>query len=289
MKIKNYLKEMRIHHYIKNLLIFAPLACSGQLFNINKLTNVLLGFLSFCFMCSAIYFINDIQDIEKDRNHPKKCNRPIASGKISKKAAILFTLFLILLSLIFNLFIFSWLSTIILLIYFVTNVLYSKYIKNIPIIDIAIIALGFLLRTVYGSIISEIKISNWLYLVVLSVSFYFALGKRRNEFKKNSSGSSREVIKKYTYEFLNQNMYMSMTLVNIFYALWTTDETTIKAYNNDYLIWTVLLVILICMRYSLIIEGDSDGDPVDVLLKDKPLIVLCLIYLIIMFLSLYIL
>ena len=94
MKIKIYLKEMRVHHYIKNLLIFAPLACSGQLFNINKLTNVLFGFLSFCFMCSAIYFINDIQDIEKDRNHPKKCNRPIASGKISKKAAILFTIFI---------------------------------------------------------------------------------------------------------------------------------------------------------------------------------------------------
>lgn len=284
--MKYYLKEMRVHHYIKNLLVFVPLACSGQFFNPDKLTSSVYAFLSFCFISSAIYYINDIRDIEKDRNHPTKCNRPIAAGKISIKSAIVFTIFLIMLAATFNALCFNSYSSLLILLYFAINLGYSFGLKNIPLLDIAILVAGFLIRALYGSIVTEIHISNWLYLVIISVAFYLGLGKRRNELTKHGD-DTRKVIKKYPFAFLDNNMHICMALTFVFYALWTVDEKTIAVYHNNGLIWTVPVVMLIFMKYSLTVEGNSDGDPVEVLIHDKVLVGLCVIYLIIMFALLY--
>lgn len=165
------------------------------------------------------------------------------------------------------------------------NVLYSIKLKHMPIVDIVILALGFLFRVLYGSEITGIGISNWLYLTILVFSFYMGLGKRRNEFRKVGN-EGRKVLKYYNETFLTNNMYMCMALGIVFYSLWCID---INSQNNKFIniIWTVPLVMVICMRYSLHIEGDSLGDPVDVLLSDKMLIGLTSIYAIIMFLMLY--
>lgn len=287
MKIKYYLKEMRVHHYIKNLLVFVPLACSGQFFNQSKLISSIYAFLSFCFISSTIYFINDIRDIEKDRNHPTKRNRPIAAGQISIKSAVVFTIILIAIAIDFNVICFNIYSSLLLLLYFVINLGYSFGLKNIPLLDISILVTGFLIRALYGSVVTEIHISNWLYLVIMSVAFYLGLGKRRNELKRQGNGITRKVIKKYPLTFLDNNMYMCMGLSIVFYALWTVDEKTISVYNTERLIWTVPIVILIFMKYSLTVEGNSDGDPVEVLLHDKILVGLSLLYLLTMFVFLY--
>lgn len=286
MKIKCYLKEMRVHHYIKNLLVFVPLACSGQLFHLDKLLYSFYAFLSFCFISSAIYFINDIRDIEKDRNHPTKCNRPIAAGQISIHSAIVFTIFLIALAVAFNLLCFNFYLLLLLLLYFVINLGYSFGLKNIPLLDVVILVAGFLIRALYGSVVTGIYISNWLYLVIISVAFYLGLGKRRNEATKHGD-DTRQVIKKYPVTFLDNNMHICMALIFVFYALWTVDEKTIAVYHSNGLIWTVPVVMLIFMKYSLTVEGNSDGDPVEVLIHDKVLLGLCVIYLLIMFALLY--
>lgn len=286
--MKHYLKLMRVHHYIKNLLVLAALICSGQLFNAQKLGAGLLAFVAFCLTSSVVYIINDIRDRDKDRKHPTKCKRPIAAGTVSVSRARQLAVLLFVLAMICNGLIFHLPSTLLLLLYLVLNLAYSFGLKNIPIVDITILVAGFLIRILYGALATEITISNWLYLTVIAVSFYFALGKRRNELKHLGDGETRQVLKAYPISFLDKSMTMCLTLTNVFYALWSMDATTIAFYNDSNLIFTVPIVLLITMKYSLDVEGDSDGDPVEVLLHDKVLLTLCVLYLAIMLTILYI-
>lgn len=285
--MRHYLKLMRIRHYVKNLLVFAALACSGQFFHIEKLLPNIAAFAAFCMVSSAIYIINDIRDVEKDRNHPVKCNRPIAAGAVSVHGAWCLAAVLLALAILFNCLAFCAASTALLALYFALNLGYSFGLKNMPILDVAILASGFLLRVLYGAFVTGISVSNWLYLTVIALAFYFAFGKRRNELRQFESGETRQVLQAYPLSFLNKNMSMCLTLANVFYALWSMDEKTILLYNSKYLVFTVPIVLLITMKYSLDVEGESDGDPVEVLLHDKVLLTLCILYLAAMFLILY--
>jgi 4-hydroxybenzoate polyprenyltransferase len=167
-------------------------------------------------------------------------------------------------------------------------------LKNVPLVDVCILVAGFLIRIIYGALITEIEVSNWLYLTVISISFYFALGKRRNELKKMGDGDTRKVLQFYPESFLDKNMYMCLALANVFYALWSMDAGTVASYGSNRLIFTVPIVLPITMKYSLDIEVASDGgvasdgDPVEVLIHDKPLILLCFFYFFAMFQILYI-
>lgn len=286
--MKKYLKLMRTHHYIKNLLVLATLACSGHLFNIEKLFSALIAFASFCLLSSVVYIINDIRDKEKDRNHPTKGKRPVSAGEISVKNAWCLAAVLFVLSLVCNYFVFDLKSSLLLLLYFILNVAYSFGLKNVPIIDITILASGFLIRLLYGAFVTDIEVSKWLCLIVIAVAFYFSLGKRRNELRQLGGSETRAVLQSYSVSFLDKSMGMCLTLANVFYALWSMDSKTIAFYNNQYLIFTVPIVLLITMKYSMTVEGDSDGDPVEVLLHDKILLLLCGIYAATMFFILYI-
>lgn len=285
--MKHYLKLMRVPHYIKNLLVFAALACSGHLFEPKKLASGFAAFLAFCMVSSVVYIINDIRDKEKDRNHPTKCKRPIAAGTVSVKRAWGLAIILLLIAAIWNCLTFHVTSTLLLALYLILNLAYSFGLKNVPIVDVTILAAGFLIRILYGAFVTEIAISNWLYLTVIALAFYFALGKRRNELKLLGDGDTRQVLKAYPIHFLDKNAGMCLTLANVFYALWSMDEKTMSLYNTEYLIFTVPIVLLITMKYSLDIEGGSDGDPVEVLLHDKVLLALCAVYLAVMFVILY--
>lgn len=286
--IYHWFKALRVHHYIKNGLIFAPLCCSGQFFQADKLYASVWGFLAFSAIASLIYLINDIRDIEADRQHPVKCKRPLAAGKISLVSAYIAVGLLMLGSLVLNGLVFHWGSSLILAAYLLLNLAYSMGWKNIPLLDIAILSSGFVFRMIYGAIITEITISDWLYLTVCAFAFCMALGKRRNELQKHTSGMTRRVLKHYTVNFLDKNLYLCLSLTNIFYALWCTSPITAERYGTN-LIWSVPLVLLISMKYSLNIEGKSDGDPVEVLIKDYALIFMVLAYLLTMFIIMYVL
>ena len=285
--MKKYIKLMRVHHYIKNFLVFAALVCSGQLFNGEKLLAGALGFGAFCLISSVIYVVNDIRDVEKDRLHPTKCKRPIASGAVSVKQGWLLAVGLFVLSMGLNALEFHPVSTALLLLYFVLNLAYSFGLKNVPMVDVTILVSGFLIRILYGAFITGITISNWLYLTVIALAFYFSLGKRRNDLKHLKDGQTRKVLQYYPIAFLDKSMYMCLTLAIAFYSLWSMDERTIALYNNEYLVFTVPIVMLIVMKYSLAVEGESDGDPVEVLVHDKVLLGLVGVYLLAMFCILY--
>lgn len=282
-KIMQYIKLMRIKHYIKNVLIFVPLFFSGQIFQNNKLIICTVAFISFCLLSSAIYCINDIKDVENDRNHPIKKNRPIASGAISKKSAIIFMSILFILSILtytvpaIILKQFNMLLLLFELLYFILNICYSMGLKNIPIVDVVILASGFVIRLLCGACVTDIPISNWLYLTIMTGAFYLGFGKRRNEIIKQGE-KSRNVLKKYNQEFLDKFMYACLILSIVFYSLWCIDTTTIDRIGNNYMIWSIPLLLIIFMKYSLNVENNSFGDPVDVILKDKILMLLILIF-----------
>lgn len=278
---------MRVHHYIKNLLVFATLACGGMFFDTHRLYKCIAAFFAFCMVSSVVYIINDIRDEEKDRKHPTKCKRPIASGAVSVSSACWLAGGLALVAVVCNGLVFDPVATVLLVLYLVMNLAYSMGLKNIPIVDVSILSAGFLIRILYGAVVSDISVSNWLYLTVITFSLYFSLGKRRNELKQVGDGQTRKVLQLYSPNFLDKNMSMCLTLGNAFYALWTMDKSTISFYSSNYLTFTVPIVLLITMKYSLNVEGDSDGDPVEVLLHDKMLLALCVVYLLAMLFILY--
>lgn len=283
-----YLKLMRISHYAKNALILIPCFFGGKVFNFQVLLYCIYMMIPFCLCASAIYIINDIRDVEKDRLHPTKRNRPIASGEISVKSAIMLAASLFILSVamisatcLFNNF--SILSFLSLILFVVVNLFYSLGLKNIPILDITLLASGYVIRLFYGALSADVEISPWLYLTVLGGAFYLGMGKRRNEIKSNKGGETREALKKYTYSFLDKNMHVCIAFTETTYALWTIQG------QSSVLIWTVPLVMIIFMKYSLDIESDRfDGDPMSVVMCDKVLWLIGLLYLIAVIVGVYI-
>lgn len=270
--IKKYCKLLRVHHYVKNVFVLLPLFFSKELFDFSQTMKCVVAFFAFGLISSVVYIMNDIKDIESDRNHPKKKNRPLASGAISVKAGVVFAVFVFVLGAVCTAYACrdNWLSVIYIGLYFVINVMYSHGLKNYPIVDVSILAAGFLLRVLFGGGIIGVEISDWLYLTVITISFYLALGKRRNEFKSTGGdGSSRKSLELYNYGFLDKMMYVFASLSIVFYSLWCIDPITTQKISGERLIWTVPIVIILFMRYCYVIEGDSDGDPTEVLLHDK--------------------
>lgn len=284
-KIKDIMRLMRIKHWIKNFLIFLPAFFERNLLEPSVLANLLPGFLAFGLVTSVVYIINDLKDVEKDRKHEIKCKRPIASGAVSgKEAKYLIVILeigavgmLLLLKTGHN-----WQAAGWCLVYLVLNIGYSMGLKNMPIVDIAILASGFIIRVMYGASVSDVTASNWLCLTVMAFALYMGIGKRRNELKRVGGSSTRDVLKYYDLDFLDKNMTIVTTLGIVFYSLWA--GTVIE---NNLVIWTVPLVIFIIMKYEMIIRGESYGDPVEVLLSDKVLLGLVFIYAVIMVLLIY--
>lgn len=288
-KLKNIIALLRFKHCIKNLLIFIPLIFTGRSIDFEKLLYVFLGFISFTLIASTIYIINDAKDLQNDKLHPTKKNRPLASGKIQILEGSIYAIccFLISSGLITYLIIYhkiSFLALLNLLVYFILNVAYSLGLKNIPIIDIIILMGGFLIRVIFGAVLAGTYVSSWLYLTIMSSAFYFGLGKRRNEIRMietGKNGLTRAVLQKYSLNFLDKFMYLCLGMTCVFYALWA------KEYPSPYMIWTVPMIIIIFMQYGLDIEGAYDGDPVEVIFADKKLIIFCLIFLCMLFGILY--
>lgn len=270
--MKKYIELIRAKHWIKNLLIFIPLICSGFI-NAENVLNLIIGFFSFSFISSFIYIINDIKDIEKDKLHPRKKKRPLPSGEITKKRAIIIAIILLIASLSFNYIIHKEIlntSLYLLLGYMIINVLYSMGLKNIAILDIILLATGFIIRVYYGASIINVQVSDWLFLTILNASLFLGLGKRKKELINNKD--SRKVLKEYNESFLDKFQYISLGLMLVFYSLWTIEQ------DIKFLSLTIPLLIIIFMKYCLIIEKSDEGDPTTILYQDKMLLFLCLIY-----------
>ena len=285
MKIINIFALIRLcrpKHWIKNLLIFAPLVFSGRLTDSNDFLITLTGWFAFGFTASAVYVFNDLCDVESDRRHEIKKNRPLASGDVPARCAVVLSCLLMICAFTLNAFACSEIQAAgMLVLYIILNILYSLRAKGIPLLDIAVLVFGFLVRIYYGAFLIDAPVSPWLYLTITTMAAYLGLGKRRNELQKRIRENQEidGVLKSYPAGFLDKNMYMCLTLAIAFYALWSISPVpALPEEAADYRIGTVPLVLLICMRYSLLIETKTYADPVDVLTSDKALIFLVLLY-----------
>ena len=278
MKIIPYIKLLRVKHYIKNLFVFVPLIFSMSFLNLNLVGKAVIAFIQFCLASSIIYIANDICDVEKDRAHPKKKNRPIASGEISIKKANYLEVFLIALEILLMLLSKNIYVSITILSYLLMNFLYSFYLKKIPILDVMIIAIGFLLRIYAGAFAINVEVSHWLLLTAFSLSLFLGFGKRYGE-KNKTNSNGREVLEGYDINSLKTFMIISLSLTLVFYSLYCAAGDNILGKNG---ILTVPIVIFAFFRYYLILGNEEiDGDPTDVILNDLPIKVSILAYAIV--------
>ncbi len=283
-----YIKLFRVKHYIKNFLIFLPAFITGGLFDYRLDLRLVLGFLVFSFVSSVIYIINDMRDIESDRRHHMKKNRPLASGAVSIRAAKCSIIVLICLS-IWIAYISGnfWEMLLVPLVYLLINVFYSMGLKNYPIIDVAILSSGYILRLFYGGAIADTGVSTWMFLTMISAALFMGFGKRRGELV--SSGSDGRVsLKSYTESFLNQSVTISCALSIVFYSMMCAEQNTIVAKRGIDLLWSVPVIVFIVFRYLMdIMSGENDGDPVSVILNDKVLMISIVGLAIALFIALY--
>lgn len=283
-------EQMRPWQYCKNVLVFVPLFFSGQfLSQMQRLLPAAVGFAALSLASSGIYTMNDCQDVKEDRLHPRKCKRPIPSGRITVKQAMLLAAALLAaaFALIFCAGEGRGEAALLLGGYVAINIGYSMLkLKHVPILDVTIVAMGFVLRMLLGAAITAVPVSRWLMLTVLTGSYFMALGKRRGELR--TVRDKRPVLRFYTDGFLTQNMYMFLTMTLVFYSLWSVDAQTTASHANGFAVVSIIPVLMIVMRYSLDIEGDSESDPTEVLLHDRWLLALALIYALLMFAIIYI-
>ncbi len=247
------------------------------LFDIAIWQQAILGFVTFCVASSAVYMINDIMDAEKDRLHPTKKDRPIASGEVSLRSAWICTfLCLCVTGLLSFLLIYmgdgrgSLHALILLVVYIWLNILYSKGLKRIPVLDVVILASGYVIRVYYGGFITGVEVSDWLFLVIMTGALYMGFGKRRGELLRGSE--TREVLTRYTNDFLDSAMMLSMGLTIMFYALWA------KEIQGRRMVFTVPFFIVIMLRYNMVSDKKADGDPIEVIFSDAVLLVLLVIF-----------
>ena len=283
-----YFELIRVKHYIKNLIIFLPAMLTLRLTDLQTLSANIKGFIIFSLSASIIYIYNDLKDFDSDRRHPVKSSRAIASGKISFNEAriIIFVLAVIIIALLISE---KFSAKYILwpLIYIIVNILYSSGLKNFPLIDVAALSSCYVIRLWYGAALTECEVSNWMSLTMLSVSFFMGFGKRRNELRQYGK-SMRKSLNGYSADFLDKSLQIMLTSSIIFYSLMCADKDTFIARSGVNLLWSVPVVIVICLRYLMLVESaKSDGDPTSIILRDKILIILCFGYIFIVGMRLY--
>lgn len=280
MKIGIYLKEMRIKSWLKNAFVFLPIIFALELFEWNKLVEAVILALAFCLISSAIYVLNDILDVEKDRKHEVKKNRPIAAGQISFPCAWILLICLTIAGFGMALWV-NWYAVLLILAYVFINIMYSKWLKTKVIIDCFCIAAGFILRVLVGGTIVSAGVSNWMFLTVIALSLFMAFGKRRGELKSYSGGETRGVLEAYDMNFLDGIVFMCAALSMVFYSLWSISQ-------ESNLVYTVPIVLFVVIRYLyLVFAGRGEGDPTTLILSDKTMWIACGICGIVMIFMLY--
>lgn len=273
-QIKSYINLVRPKHWLKNILVFVPLLYAHNLTKPNLLFLTIQCFVSFCLISSVIYIINDIADVEKDRQHLVKCKRPIAAGQLSIKGAIAAAVILSVLGFFLSIFGFnSYLTFIFIASYALLNFAYSFILKHQPLIDCFAIAAGFVLRIYAGAAASESPVSEWLFLTIVSVSLFMAFGKRRGEIiKVHDTNATRAVLSSYDVGFMNGIIFVCAGLSIVFYALWALS-------NHALMIYTVPLIIYIVCKYLMIIhDKQAHGDPIGTILGNRGLLLALLIF-----------
>lgn len=268
------LENMRPQQWTKNGFVFAGIVFDRQLDNQDSLLRVVVAFVLLCLTASTIYLINDLVDIEKDRQHPKKRYRPLASGRlpvqVAMAAAAIFPTISIGIALAYSVEL-----ALVLISYLVLHIAYSFYLKNVVIIDVFAIAAGFVLRVIAGVVVIDVQnFSPWLYVCAGLLALFLAVGKRRQELilLNDKAEDVRTTYKSYNLELLNDMLRLVLASTAIAYTLYSTEAETLLIENPAYMLLTVPFVYYGLFRYLFIIHIKGEGgDPTEVLFIDRPL------------------
>ena len=270
--LKHLLKTMRLRQWTKNGFVFFALIFDKQLFVREPFLRTLGGFFLFCLISSSVYLFNDIMDIEADRKHPEKKHRPLASGKLPINVALIAAFVLAVTAMVLG-YLLEPLFAGIITIYFVINLLYSRWLKHVPILDVLIISTGFVLRVGAGvALITVERFSPWLYMITVLFSLYIGLGKRRAEMNLLSQGAAahRKVLDGYTIPLLDQYITIVSGTTIVAYSLYTFSAPNLP--ENHTMMLTIPFVVYGIFRYLQLIQtGNAAGSPDEVALKDRPL------------------
>jgi len=273
-------RAVRPRQWIKNVLVFtAPLA-AGQILDRDVVLGALLAFVAFCLISATVYLINDVRDVEEDRLHPRKRFRPIAAGELSPSAALVLAAVTGVLGFALG-FLVSWQLGVTLTVYLVLQVLYSGFLKHLPVVDLAIVASGFLLRAIAGGVATGIPLSQWFLLVAAFGSFFMIAGKRYSELKSvGAEAGTRRSLLRYSQSYLRFAWMLAAVMVLISYSLWAFE---FRGGGVGGLPWTAISIApftLGLLQYALEVDTGNAGEPEDVVLSDRVLQVLGLVWLV---------
>ncbi len=271
MNIKAILQLMRPKQWIKNFFVFAAIIFSGNLLNLNLFKINIVTFILFCLTSSTIYVLNDIVDLEKDQKHPEKRKRPLPSGKVSKNTAIILDIVIFLVVMVTSYKFVSYRIMLIYMTYIITNIMYCFKLKNVVILDVMLITLGFVLRVESGSIATGVRVSPWLFLCTILLSLFLALNKRKSEIitLKDKRGSHRKILEDYSIELLDNMLTIVTPSILISYCLYTFSSVQSRS-----MMYTIPFVLYGIFRYQyLMTKNNIGGKPEDVFQKDIPFLV----------------
>ena len=272
--MKNLIRLIRPHQWVKNLVVLLPVFFGGALLHIESVYAGLVTALCFSFAASSIYCLNDIVDVEDDRQHPVKCHRPMASGAISITQGY---------TLMFLMFVFSMLSTFLLrqsqletasviLFYWLLNIAYCLKLKQYAIIDVCVVSFGFVLRILAGGYATSIHLSKWIVLMTFLLMLFLSFAKRRDDVvRMNETGHApRQNTIRYNLTFINQAITITSSVTLVCYIMYTVSPETIQNFHTDYLYLTSVFVLVGLLRYIQIAVVDKrSGDPTKVMMHDR--------------------
>lgn len=288
--MKAYIQLIRPKDWAKNLFLFVPLFFAGMFFDTARLLDLFTGFICFSLVASAIYIMNDYRDIEDDKKHPVKKDRPLASGAVNKTTAIIIAVLFVIIG-----FTAAWFLRdkfmFILGIYFLLNVGYSFGLKTIPILDIFIISIGFVLRIKGGSVISLIPLSEWLVIMVFLLALFLAFAKRRDDvlLKLSSGDDMRKAVKGYNLDFINTALSLICAVIVVAYFMYTMSPGVVERLQTYRLYYTCIFVLAGIFRYlQLVFVQQNSQSPTKILYKDRFIQVTILLWILSFYMILYV-
>jgi 4-hydroxybenzoate polyprenyltransferase len=259
---------------VKNLIVLVPLFFGGELFDPHSLYAGLVTLVAYCFAASSIYCLNDIIDLEADRRHPVKCHRPIASGQVSMARGYMLMGLMFVLSMLTLLLLpaHRMATGAVILFYLLLNVAYCRKLKEYAIVDVCIVAFGFVLRLLAGGVATEVVLSNWIVLMTFLLMLFLSFAKRRDDvLRMNQTGDApRKNTIRYNLTFINQAITITASVTLVCYIMYSVSPDVVSRFNTPYLYLTSVFVLVGLLRYiQLTVVDEKSGDPTKVILRDR--------------------
>jgi len=288
-RLERYASLLRVKQWVKNGFVMAGLFFSNQLFENKQTWHALTATAAFCLVSSAVYCFNDLKDREADAVHPTKRNRPLVDGSVSAREAVgLIVGLLVLAAALLAVTSLAWQVSLIIGVYLVVNVFYSVGLKHIALVDVVVIASGFVLRLEAGIYAVEVPPSSWIVLTTGLLSLFLALGKRRGDLALEQA-TDRRSLSGYTIGFLDQTLTMMAAATVVLYALFTVSDYALGRFHAEHLYLTTFPVVVGFLRYlQLIIVEGKYASPAEVVLRDRPLQLVLVVWLALFFLLVYV-